>query len=112
MTMPRPASALALLLLLPVVAGAGEIYGKITLGGSPVGEGVEVAAQCGPTAYPAVKTDKTGSYHLVVTETGKCTLTVTRQGQSATLDVASYDDGAQADIVLEVKDNQLTARRR
>lgn len=107
-----PAIPLALLLMLPGLATAGEVYGKITLGGSPVGEGVEVAAKCGAAAYPAVKTDKAGNYHLVVNETGKCTLTITRQGQSATLDVASYDDGAQADIVLEVKDNQLTARRR
>jgi hypothetical protein len=103
---------LPLLLALPALASAGEIYGKITLGGAPVGEGVEVSARCGATAYPAVATDKTGSYHLVVNETGKCTLTVIRQGQSATLDVASYEDGAQADIVLESKDNQLTARRR
>lgn len=110
--MPSRASSLLLLLLLPGLAAAGEIYGKITLGGSPVGEGVEVAAKCGATAYPPVQTDKTGSYHLVVNETGKCTLTITREGQSATLDVASYDDGAQADIVLEVKDGQLSARRR
>ena len=110
--MRSEAKLLPLLLVLPVLASAGEIYGKITLAGTPVGEGVQVSARCGATAYPAVSTDKTGSYHLVVNETGKCTLTVTRQGQSATLDVASYEDGAQADIVLESKDNQLTARRR
>jgi hypothetical protein len=106
------ASILGLMLACPGLAMAGEIYGKITLGGSPVGEGVEVAAKCGATGYPAVKTDKTGSYHLVVNETGKCSLAITRQGQTASVEVASYDDGAQADIVLEVKDNQLSARRR
>lgn len=108
----RIQASILILLACPGLAAAGEIYGKITLGGSPVGEGVEVSARCGATAYPATQTDKTGSYHLVVNETGKCTLTITRQGQSAALDVASYDDGAQADIVLESKDNQLTARRR
>src|SRR5580765_3299635 len=102
--MKKIATTLALLLALPSLASAGEIYGKITSGGAAVGEGTEVSAKCGVKAYPAVKTDKTGSFHLVVAETGKCTLTVTQKGQSATLDVVSYDEGAQADVVLETKD--------
>ena len=110
--MERLATTLALLLALPSVATAGEVYGKITSGGAAVGEGTEVSAKCGAKTYPAVKTDKTGSFHLVVTETGKCTLTVTQKGQSASLDVVSYDEGAQADVVLEPKDGKLTARRK
>lgn len=102
---------LAVLLAIPTLASAGEIYGKITLNGAPV-EGAEVAAACGAKNYPAVKTDKSGTYNLVVTETGKCTLTVTSKAESATLSVASYDDAAQADILLETKDGKLTARRR
>jgi hypothetical protein len=105
-------AAAALFLVLPQFAAAGEIYGKITLGGAPVGEGTAVAAKCDAKSYPAVKTDKTGTYQLVVGETGKCTLTVTHNGQSAAVDVASYDDAAQADIALEAKDGTLTARRR
>ncbi len=102
----------ALLLLFPSFAMAGEIYGSITSGGASVGEGVEVSATCGGKTYPAVKTDKAGSFHLVVAETGKCTLTVIRAAASASVEVASYDEGTQADIVLEVKDGKLTARRR
>ena len=94
------------------LASAGEVLGKITTAGASVGEGTEVAAKCGGKSYPAVKTDKSGSYHLVIAETGKCTLTVNYKGQSATLDVASYDDAAQADLVLESKDGKLTARRK
>ena len=97
---------------LATVAVAGEIYGKVTLNGAAVGEGATVAARCGTQVYPAVKTDRTGTYNLVVAETGKCTLTVTHQGKTATVDVASYEDAAQADIVLELKDGQLAARRR
>jgi hypothetical protein len=37
---------------------------------------------------------------------------VTQKGQSASLEVVSYDEGAQADIVLETKDGKLTARRK
>lgn len=110
--MPRLSLVLSAALALPVVAFAGEIYGKVTLNGAAVGEGATVAARCGAKAYPAVKTDRTGTYNLVVAETGKCTLTVTHQGKTAAVDVASYDDAAQADIVLELKDGQLTARRR
>jgi len=110
--MKRHAAILTLILAIPTLASAGEILGKITSAGASVGEGTTVEAKCGAKAYPAVKTDKTGSYHLVVDETGKCTLTIGSKGQSATLEVVSYDDAAQADVVLEVKDGKLTARRK
>jgi len=110
--MKKLITTLALFLALPSLAAAGEVYGKITTGGAAVGEGTEVSAKCGAKAYPAVKTDKTGSFHLVVAENGKCTLTVTQKGQSATVEVVSYDEGAQADVVLETKDGKLTARRK
>ena len=48
----------------------------------------------------------------MVAETGKCTLILTHQGKTATVDVASYDDAAQADIILELKEGRLSARRR
>ncbi len=105
-------AALAFLLVVPALAEAGEIYGKVTLNGASVGEGTEVTAQCGAKSYPAVKTDKTGSFHVVLAETGKCTLTLKHKAESATVSVASYEDAAQADIVLESKDGKLTARRR
>ena len=93
-------------------ASAGEVLGKITSGGASVGDAASVAANCNGKAYPAVKTDKAGGYHLVIAETGKCTLSVTYKGQTATVSVASYDDAAQADLVLEEKDGKLTARRK
>ena len=102
----------SLLAVLPSTALAGEIFGKVIFNGAAVGEGVTVAARCGEKAYPAVKTDRSGSYNLVVAETGKCTLILTHQGKTATVDVASYDDAAQADIILELKEGRLSARRR
>lgn len=93
-------------------ASAGEVYGKIAEGSASVGEAATVAAKCGAKAYPAAKTDKAGSYHLALAESGKCTLTIAYKGQSASLEVASYDDPAQVDIVLEMKDGKLAARRR
>ena len=94
------------------LAVGGEIYGKITEKTTSVGEEAAVAMKCGAKAYPAVKTDKTGSYHVVVAESGKCAMTVKYKEKEATLDVASYDDAVQVDVVLEFKDGKLTARRK
>ena len=102
----------ALLLMIASPAMAGELYGTITEGGKPVGEGVVVEARCGQTSYPGVKTDKSGTYHLVVQEKGKCTLTVHHKGASPTIEVASYDEGVQVDLVLEQKGGSYSVRRK
>lgn len=91
---------------------AGEIYGKITEGNRAVGEGVPVQVKCGDKTYGPAKTDAGGSYHLVAQATGKCTLSVTYRDQVASIEVASYDEGAQVDLVLEMKDGKLTLRRK
>ncbi|HEV8336573.1 MAG TPA: hypothetical protein VGR67_09170 [Candidatus Polarisedimenticolia bacterium] len=100
------------LLLFSSSALAGEMYGTITEAGKPIGEGVAVEARCGEKSYPAVKTDKSGAYHLAVQEKGKCHLTVRYKSQSPALDVASYDEGVQVDLVLESKDGSYTLRRK
>ena len=91
---------------------AGEIYGTVTEGGKSVGEGVAIEVKCGEQSYPAAKTDKSGAYHLVVREKGKCALTVRYKDQTPSVDVASYDDGVQVDLVLESKDGKYTLRRK
>lgn len=104
-----------LLVLAALASGsslAGEVYGKIVEGSASVGEAATVEARCGDKAYPAVKTDKSGSYHLVLGETGKCTMTVQYKQQSASLEIASYDEAVQYDLVLEAKDGKLFVRRR
>jgi hypothetical protein len=103
---------LAVLLLVPSLAAAGEIYGKITDGSASVGEKATVSVKCGAAAYPAQKTDKSGSFHMVVKESGKCSLTVAYSGQSASLEVVSYEDPVQLDLALETKDGKLSVRRK
>ena len=93
-------------------AAAGEIYGKLVEGGSSVGAEATLAAKCGAKTYPEVKTDKTGSYRMVLAETGKCTMTVKYKQQSANLEIASYDDAVQIDLVVDVKDGKLAVRRK
>lgn len=100
--------------LLSLIAGsavAAEVYGTVFEGGRPVGEGVTLAIACGGKNATA-STDKTGSYHLDAPATGKCGLTITVKGESATLEVAAYEEGAQVDLVLERKDGRLSARRK
>jgi hypothetical protein len=99
------------MLLFSSSALAGEMYGTITDAGKPVAAGVGVG-QCGQASYPAVKTDKSGAYHLVVKEKGKCQLTVRYKNQSPAIEVASYDEGVQLDLTLELKDGSYTLRRK
>jgi hypothetical protein len=112
MTMRKVASLLVVFAAASSLALAGEVYGKILDGTASVGEGATIEAKCGAKAYPAVKTDKAGSYHLVLAETGKCTMTVKYKQQSASIEIASYDDAVQYDLVLESKDGKLAARRK
>jgi hypothetical protein len=98
--------------LIPAVACAGEVFGIVKQSSASVVEGADVAADCGGKAYGPVKTDKKGSYRLVIAQTGKCTLTVTHDGKSATMNVVSFDDATQTDVVLTVgADGKLTAKR-
>ena len=107
-----PGCVAAALLSLSLPALAGEVYGRITDGASSVGDAATVSVACGGKSYPARSTDKSGSYHIVVGVTGKCTLTVAYKGQSADLPIVSYETESQVDLVLETKDGKLTARRK
>jgi hypothetical protein len=112
-TMRTASVFLAALLVVSSSAFAGEIFGKVFKDGAPVGEGaVAIEVQCGEQAAPAVKTDKSGSYHLVAPATGKCTMTVTHGPLSAALTVASYDEAVQIDLALEIQDGKLVVRRK
>lgn len=111
-TIANLTAAGATLLMAGLPAFAGEVYGKITFNNASVGTEASVAAKCGAKVYAGGKTDKGGSYHLALAESGKCNLSVAFKGQVATLEIASYDDPAQVDIALELKEGVLSARRR
>lgn len=99
--------------LMPSLAGAGEIFGTITGDGGAVPEGTQVEATCKAGKHGPASTDRAGKYRLVIGETGKCTLTVTRGSESATVTVVSFDDAAQVDLVLGTDAaGKLTARRK
>ena len=99
--------------LLPALAGAGEVFGTVTGEAGPVPEGTQVEATCASGKHGPAATDKAGRYRLVIGETGRCTLTVTRDGQSASVSVVSFEDAAQVDLVLKADAaGKLTLRRK
>lgn len=116
---------IAALLVVAVVAtsaSAGRLFGDVKLGGKPVPEGVLITVQAASKAskdekVPAapvdsVKTDKVGSYKVMVKSEGKCTLTVHMGKQVAALEVFSYKEPTRYDLMLEEKEGKLTVRRK
>ena len=59
----------------------------------------------------AGKTDAKGSFRLTAKASGKCSVTVTHGGQTASVDVVLFDKPSQYRLVLETKDGKLTLRR-
>ena len=108
----RFVAALVVLLSACSIASAGEVYGKVVEGATGVGASATIEAKCGDKGYPAVQTDKSGSYRIVLAESGKCSMTVRYKQQSASLDIASYDDAVQIDLVVEIRDGKLAVRRK
>ena len=103
---------LVLVLGFASLAMAGNIYGGITEGGKPVGQGVKLGVTCGANQYPA-ETDANGSFKLFVKDQGKCSLKITYQGQTPTFDINSYEGPVQYDLILEKQQNgQYTLKRK
>ena len=102
---------LALVLGFTTSALAGKIHGSISEGGKPVAQGVKVDVTCGANNYNA-QTDNYGAFNLFAKDTGKCVLKVTYQGQTPSIDVNSYDNSVQYDLVLEKQGAQYTLKRK
>ena len=98
-----------LLVLVPSLAIAGEVYGTIKEGGKPVKDGLKVELACGGKTV-AGQTDKFGGYRLFAPEEGKCTLTLTIGDERPSVTVQSFQDSARYNLVLERKDGKYTLR--
>lgn len=103
-------------------AGAGRLFGDVKIGGKPAPEGMLITVQAvassadkekvPPAPVDSVKTDKVGSYKVVVKTEGKCVLTVHQGKKTAVLEVFSYKEPTRYDLVVEEKDGKLTVRRK
>jgi hypothetical protein len=92
-------------------AFAGKIYGSISDGAKPVGQGVKVEVVCGTKAY-ASQTDSYGAFNLFAMETGKCTLKVSYMDQTPSIEINSYEGSVQYDLILEKQGAQYTLKRK
>lgn len=101
--------ALAFLGVLGLAAPVGEVYGDLRVGEEYVKEAA-LELKCGEEVVKG-KTDANGSYRLTAKANGKCTISVTHDGQTAAVDVVLFDKAARYRLVLEKKGDTWTLRR-
>jgi hypothetical protein len=90
---------------------AGKIYGSITEGGKPVAQGVKVDVACGSNTYSAA-TDQYGAFNLFAKDQGKCTLKVSYQGQTPSIEINSFDGSVQYDLIIEKQGANYSLKRK
>lgn len=87
----------------------GEVLGDVRVGDEYVADAA-VALKCGAEVVKG-RTDKRGSFRLSAKASGKCTLSVTHDGQSPSVDVVVFEAPARYRLLLEQKDGTWTLRR-
>jgi hypothetical protein len=110
-TMRREFVLAMLIFAFTAEAFAGKIYGSITESGKPVAQGVKVEVSCGTSNY-AAQTDAYGAFNLFAMDKGKCILKVSYQNQTPSIEVNSYDNSVQYDLILEKQGDQYTLKRK
>ena len=95
--------------VLAFAAPVGEVFGDLRVGEEYVKEAA-LELKCGDEVVKG-KTDANGSYRLTAKANGKCTITVTHDGQSPSVDVVVFDKAARYRLVLEKKGETWTLRR-
>ena len=98
------------LILSPSFVFAGEIFGSITEGGRPVGQGIKVEITYAGKAY-STETDKYGSYRAYMPGMGKSLLKVHYKQQSPSIEISSYERPVRYDLVLEKQNGRYSLRR-
>ena len=91
------------------VASVGEVFGDVRVGEAYVKDAA-VEMKCGTEVIKG-KTDSTGSYRLSAKASGKCTISITHEGQSPAVDVVVFEKPTRYRLVLEKKGDTWTLRR-
>ena len=94
---------------LGLTAPAGEVFGDLRIGEGYVKEAA-LELKCGEEVVKG-KTDASGSYRLTAKASGKCTISVTHDGQTASVEVVLFEKAARYRLVLEKKGDTWTLRR-
>jgi hypothetical protein len=100
---------LAVAAVVALGGSAGEVFGDLRVGEDYVKEAA-LELKCGDEVVKG-KTDASGSYRLTAKASGKCTISVTHEGQSPSVDVVLFDKAARYRLVLEKKGENWTLRR-
>jgi hypothetical protein len=100
---------LAIAGVLALGASFGEVFGDVRIGEQYVKDAA-LELKCGDEVVKS-KTDSTGSYRLAAKASGKCTISVTHDGQSPSVDVVVFDKAQRYRLVLEKKGDTWTLRR-
>ncbi len=100
---------MVVLAALAVGAPAGEVFGDLRVGEDYVKEAA-LELKCGDEVVKG-KSDANGSYRLTAKGSGKCTISVTHEGQTASVDVVVFEKPSRYRLVLEKKGETWTLRR-
>jgi hypothetical protein len=108
--MKKSLSLFFFFLLFPAALWAGEIYGSIREGERTIGPEVRIEVLFSGKTYPT-QTDAYGSYRIYIPGRGRGTLKVYYGGQSAALNVFSYDRSVRYDLFLQKQGSRYSLRR-
>lgn len=92
-----------------VAAPLGEVFGDVRVGEEYVKEAA-VELKCG-TEVVKGKTDANGSYRLSAKTNGKCTISVSHDGQTPSVEVVVFEKPARYRLQLEKKGDTWTLKR-
>lgn len=87
----------------------GEIFGDLRLGDKYL-PGARLELACGTETVAGV-TDSLGTFRLAVKTTGKCTVTVNYDKQTASVSIVVFDKPSRYRFVLELKDGKYALKR-
>ena len=99
----------AWLISLSLIVPPGEIFGDIRQGETYLAE-VPLVLTCGAEKVEG-KTDKQGSFRLKTTGAGKCSLTVTWNKQSPSVDVVVFASPTRYRLIVEEVGGKLVLKR-
>ena len=88
---------------------AAEVYGDLRVGDRYVADAA-IELKCG-TEVVKSKTDQAGSFRISARSMGKCTIAVTHEGQSPSVEVVLFEKPARYRLLLEKKDDNWILRR-
>lgn len=97
------------LLMTAVPAARGEIFGDLRMGDKYVAD-AKLTLTCG-TESASGTTDKSGSFRLKVSGSGKCQVKVEYDKQASSIDVVLFDQATRYRLVLEQADGKYVLKR-